>query len=217
MKYDYEYKKEIVDVAKLMSEQGIVGTYEGNISVRANGKIFLTPSGRSKAHLTEGQILTTDYEGNLIEGDLKPTSELPMHLKCFNLREDIGAVIHCHAPYATAFAQQNIEIKNDISPEFIMLFGKVPLLRYGTPGTNDLVNDLDNYIEDYDVFLLANHGVLAVGKNTMEVYSKLISLELLLKTETIRSLIKDDKNVSLSSKEYKLLLEKGKSNRGLQK
>ena len=214
MENDFEFKREIVRIAKLMSDKGLVGTYEGNLSIRRGNKVYVTPSGRSKAELSEGQIIVTDLDGNLIEGDLAPTSETPMHMKCYELREDIGAVIHCHAPYGTAYAQQNIEIVNKISPEFMMLYGKVPLLRYGTPGTDKLVGDLKEYINEYDVFLLANHGVLTVGETLMEAYSKTVSLELLLKTEIIRNLIADDKNVELDPKECEYLIEKGKNNHG---
>lgn len=214
MKKDYNYKEEIVDVAHMMSRQGLVGTYEGNISIRAGDKVYLTPSGRSKELLTEGQIIITDLKGNLIEGDLKPTSETPMHLRCYELRDDIGAVVHCHAPFATAYAQQNIEIVNKISPEFIMLFGKIPLIKYGRPGTRDLVKGIEDYIDDYDVFLLANHGVLGIGKTVMEAFSKIMSLELLLKTEVIRKFIDDGKDVSLSDEEYEHLLKAGSSNHG---
>lgn len=214
MENDFEFKREIVRIAKMMSDKDLVGTYEGNLSIRRGEKVYVTPSGRSKAELSEGQIIVTDLKGNRIEGDLAPTSETPMHMTCYDLREDVGAVIHCHAPYATAYAQQNIEIVNKISPEFMMLYGKVPLLKYGTPGTDKIVEDLEKYINEYDVFLLANHGVLAVGETLMEAYSKTVSLELLLKTEIIRTLIADDKNVELSTTECEYLINKGKNNHG---
>lgn len=150
----------------------------------------------------------------MLEGQLVPTSETPMHTKCYKLRDDIGAVVHCHAPYATAYAQAAMDIENKISPEFIMLFGKVPCLKYGTPGTLDIIADLDKYIMDYDVVLLANHGVLAVGKTVMEAYSKTLSLEMLLKTDYIRRQICGDNNTELPEEEYQKLLKKGLANHG---
>ena len=92
---DYEIKKSIVDVAQMLNRKGLVGTYEGNISVKDGDRVYLTPSGHSKELLTEGQIIITDLEGNLLEGQLKPTSETPMHTKCYELRPDINAVVHC--------------------------------------------------------------------------------------------------------------------------
>lgn len=213
---DYEIKKSIVDVAQMLNRKGLVGTYEGNISVKDGDRVYLTPSGHSKELLTEGQIIITDLEGNLLEGQLKPTSETPMHTKCYELRPDINAVVHCHAPYATAYAQANIPVESKVSPEFMLLFGKVPVIPYGTPGTLDIIAGLEDVIKDYDVVLLANHGVLAVGATPLEAFSKTMSLEMLLQTEFIRKVIAGDKNTDLPEEECKALIEKGRTNHGIQ-
>lgn len=213
---DYEIKKSIVDVAQMMNRKGLVGTYEGNISVKDGDKVYLTPSGHSKELLSEGQIIITDTKGNLLEGQLKPTSETPMHTKCYELRPDINAVVHCHAPYATAYAQANIPVESKVSPEFMLLFGKVPVIPYGTPGTVDIIAGLDEVIKDYDVVLLANHGVLAVGATPLEAFSKTMSLEMLLQTEFIRKVIGGEKNTDLPQEECDALIEKGKVNHGIQ-
>lgn len=212
---DYEIKKSIVDVAQMMNRKGLVGTYEGNISVKDGERVYLTPSGHSKELLTEGQIIVTDAKGNLLEGQLKPTSETPMHTRCYELRPDIHAVVHCHAPFATAYAQANLAIESKVSPEFMLLFGKVPVIPYGTPGTLDIIAGLDEVIKDYDVVLLANHGVLAVGDTPLEAFSKTMSLEMLLQTEFIRKVIAGDKNTDLPEEECKTLIEKGKGNHGI--
>ena len=211
---DYEVKGDIVRVAHMMSDRGLVGTYEGNISVRRDDRIYVTPSMHSKELLTEGQIITCDLRGNVIEGELAPTSETPMHTRCYELRPDIGAVIHCHAPYSTAFAQANLPVESAISPEFLTIFGKVPLLRYGRPGTPEIIADLPDYVDEYDVFLLANHGVLAVGETAMEAFSKTLSLEMLLKTEVIRRVIAGERDTKLNNDEYEALLSRGRTNHG---
>lgn len=213
---DYEIKKEIVDVCHMMADAGIVGTYEGNVSVRDGDRVYLTPSGQSKALQTEGKIIVCDLDGKVLEGQLKPTSETPMHTECYKLRDDIGAVVHCHAPYATAYAQANKSIESKNSPEFIMLFGKVPCLAYGTPGTLDIIKDLKDYIMDYDVVLLANHGVLSVGKTAHEAYSKIMSLEMLLKTEFVRKVLHGDVSNDLPEEEVEMLWKKGLGNHGYQ-
>ena len=75
---DYEIKRQIVDVCHMMSDRGLVGTYEGNVSVRDGDRIYLTPSGQSKDLQSEGKIIVTDLEGKVLEGQLVPTSETPM-------------------------------------------------------------------------------------------------------------------------------------------
>ena len=85
-----------------------------------------TPSGNSKELLTEGKIICVDMDGKVLEGELAPTSETPMHTICYTLRDDVESVVHCHAPYCTAFAQANMAYDDPASPEFQILFGKVP-------------------------------------------------------------------------------------------
>jgi len=217
MSKDYEIKKEIVDVAHMLNDRRMVGTYEGNISIKSEDKVYLTPSGQSKELLTEGKIIVTDLNGNVIEGELKPTSETPMHLRCYELRPDINAVVHCHAPYSTAYAQANMAVESKVSPEFMLLFGKVPVIPYGRPGTEHIIDGLEDVINDYDVVLLANHGVLAVGKTAHEAFSKTLSLEMLLQTEFIRKVISDGKNTDLPDEECEALIEIGKSNHGVKR
>lgn len=214
MKYSYEIKKEIVDVAHMLDEKGLVGTFEGNISAKEGNRVYLTPSGRSKKLLTEGQIITTDLNGNVIEGDLKPTSETPMHTLCYKLRDDIKGVVHCHAPYATAFAQAGKPIELKSSHEFPIMFGIVPLIPFGKPGTENIIKGIEDYIMDYDVFLLEGHGVLSVGKSVFEAYSKTVSLEMLLQTELLRKAVTDGKNSDLPKEDYEELLKFGLNVRG---
>lgn len=210
----YECKKAIVDVCHLLADRGFVGTYEGNVSYRDGDKVYLTPTTQSKINASEGKIITTDLDGNLIEGDLMPTSETPMHTTVYKVRPDAKAIVHCHSPFATAYAQANTPVINRVSPEFMMVFGQVPCLKYGRPGTLDIIAELEQYIMDYDVVLLANHGVLAVGKDPEEAFAKVMSLEILLKTEFIRKNLFGDKNCDLPDDECELLIEKGKAGRG---
>lgn len=212
--FDYEIKKQIVDVCHIMAEDGVVGTFEGNVSVKDGDRIYLTPTRQSKKLLTEGKIIVTDLNGNIVEGQLKSTSETPMHCKCYELRDDIGAVVHCHAPFATAWAQANKTIELKHSHEFIMMFGKVPCLPYGTPGSLDIIAGLEEVIMEYDVVLLGNHGVLAVGETAFEAYSKIASLEMLLKTECIRKIMFGEATNNIPEEEAKKLAEKNFFNRG---
>lgn len=186
---DYEIRRQIVEVAQMMNRKGLVGTYEGNISVLKGDKVYETPSGNSKELLTEGKIICVDRQGKVLEGELAPTSETPMHTICYTLRDDVHSVVHCHAPYCTAFAQASMEYDDPASPEFQILFGKVPCLKYGTPGSPEIIEELPKYIKDYDVVFLANHGVLAVGSTPLEAYSRIMSVEMLLQVYFIRKML----------------------------
>ncbi len=210
----FECKKKIVEVCHLLAERGFVGTYEGNISYRSGDRIYLTPTTTSKINASEGKIITTDLDGNLIEGDLKPTSETPMHTSVYKARPDVNAIVHCHPPFATAYAQANQPIINHVAPEFMMVFKEVPCLKYGRPGTLEIIAELEKYIMDYDVVLLANHGILAVGKDPEEAFAKVMSLEILLKTEVVRKILFPQVNCDLPQQECEILMEMGSANRG---
>ena len=210
---DYEIKRQIVEVAQMMNRKGLVGTYEGNISVRKGNKVYETPSGNSKELLTEGKISCVDMDGKVLE-ELAPTSETPMHTICYTLRDDVESVVHCHAPYCTAFAQANMAYDDPASPEFQILFGKVPCLKYGTPGSPDIIAELPKYIQDYDVVFLQNHGVLAVGSTPLEAYSRIMSVEMLLQVYYIRKTLFPNAQCDLPAEELEVLAKMHQDKRG---
>lgn len=211
---DYDCKHEIVEVCHLLAEREFAGTYEGNVSMRSGDKVYLTPTTQSKIHASEGKIITVDLDGNVLEGELRPTSETPMHTTVYKVRPDVKAVVHCHPPLATAYAQANKDIICKAAPEFLVLFGEVPCLRYGKPGTTEIIDGIQKYIMDYDVILLGNHGVLAVGQDPEEAFAKIMSLEILLKTVYYRKQMFGDVDCDLPEEEVKRLVAVGAPNRG---
>ena len=124
------------------------------------------------------------------------------------------AVVHCHAPYCTAFAQANMAYDDPASPEFQILFGKVPCLKYGTPGSPDIIAELPKYIQDYDVVFLQNHGVLAVGSTPLEAYSRIMSVEMLLQVYYIRKTLFPNAQCDLPAEELEVLAKMHQDKRG---
>lgn len=172
---------DILKLSKLMYDKGMVNAFEGNLSVKTQEGILITPSQICKGFLTEDLLVETDMQGHIINGSAKPSSEILLHLEAYSIRSDIGAVIHAHSPYATAFAVANKAIETKAYPEMIVLYGKIPLVKYGTPSTPEICSDLKNHLWDHDVVLLANHGIVAVGKDLFEAYFKLESVESIAK------------------------------------
>lgn len=173
--------QDILQLSKLMYEKGMVNAFEGNLSVRTGDGLLITPSQICKGFLTEEMLVETDMQGKVIKGDRKPSSEILLHLEAYSVRSDIGAVIHAHSPCATAFAVANKPLKSKAYPEMIVLYGEIPLVKYGTPSTPDICMDLKNHLCDHDVVLLANHGIVAVGKDLYDAYFKLESVESIAK------------------------------------
>lgn len=175
-------KKELVEIAGWMYQKGLVNAFEGNLSIRDADRVYITPSQVCKGLLTVDMIMVTDMEGSVLEGTLKVSSEARLHLGSYKVRPDIHSVIHTHSPYATAYALANKPVETRAYPEIIVQYGKIPLAPYGTPSTEEVFQNAESYIRQYDIILLANHGILALGKNAYDAFFKAESAESIAKT-----------------------------------
>lgn len=170
-------KKQIVEISERLYQKGFVVANDGNISVRFNNRIIVTPTMKCKGFLSVKDLVTVDLNGNKIAGKLEPTSELLLHLFVYKRRPDVGAAIHAHPPYGTAVAVAGLELSEDVLPEIFLSLGKVPLASYGTPSTREVPNSIAGLISKHDAILLKNHGVLIIGKGLEETYFKLERVE----------------------------------------
>lgn len=171
-------KNEIVRIGRRMYERGYVAANDGNISVRLkNGNILITPSGVSKGFMKAEKMVLVNEAGTVLSRNKIPSSELEMHLKIYENRPCIVSVCHAHPPYATAFAAAGRELDTCLLSEMVFTLGRVPLAAYGAPGTENIYRDLLRLLPDYDAYLLANHGVVTIGKSLTEAYHKLETVE----------------------------------------
>lgn len=173
-------REEICEIGRRVWQREYVAANDGNISVRLSEReILCTPTGVSKGFLTPDMLCVIDREGRVLRGgNLKPSSEIKMHRDFYDARPDVRAVCHAHPITATGFAVAGISLDRCTLPEVVITLGAVPLVKYGVPGTNELTQDiLENYIKDYDAFLLANHGVVTIGQSLMNAYYKMETVE----------------------------------------
>ncbi len=179
-KSDYEIKKEICEIGKRIYTDGFVAANDGNISVKVDeNTYFATPTGVSKGYMTPDMICKVDGQGNLKEpcGKYKPSSEFKMHLKVYQERPDVNAVVHAHPPIATSFAIAGIPLDKLIMPEAVIFLGSVPIAQYGTPSTMEIPESLEPYIQQHDAILLANHGALSFGCDLNTAFFRMESTE----------------------------------------
>jgi L-fuculose-phosphate aldolase len=171
-------KKEIIEIGKRIYNRGYIASNDGNISVRLDdNQVLITPTGISKGFMSVDDLIIIDLDGKLINGKKKQSSESNMHLQIYKDRPDVKSVCHAHPPYATGFAVAGIPLDKMILPEVIITLGTVPIIEYGTTGTEELYSKISKYIKDYDAFLLANHGALTVGNSLLNAYHKMETLE----------------------------------------
>lgn len=186
-----QIKDQICDVCHKMWQLGWVAANDGNVSALLDDNTILTtPTGMSKSFITPEKLIRVDRQGNVLEaaGGLRPSSELKMHLRCYDRRDDVRSVIHAHPPGATGFAvaHKAMDMYNMI--EDVAAIGAVPLTPYGTPSTMEVPDAIEPYLQEHDVMLLENHGALAVGSDVITAFYRMESLELWAKI-TINAVI----------------------------
>jgi len=165
-----EIRQAVLSVAKEMITCGLVEGTAGNVSARLpDGNVILTPSSLDYKTMTLEDLVVTDIDGKVLEGHRTPTTEKSLHLACLKKHQDIGAVMHCHAMFATMFAIVRQPIPCVIEEFDVYVGGEVPVADYQMTGSDALAEEVSNRVADRGAVLMANHGLLCVGKNPLDV------------------------------------------------
>jgi L-fuculose-phosphate aldolase len=153
----------VIDTALAMSREGLSPGCSGNVSARFDGGMLITPTGVPYETLGEDQIVFVGASGERRAGELKPSSEWPMHLAAYQARPKAGAVVHCHSLNATALACAQKPIP---AFHYMVAVGggaDIPLAPYATFGTEELAQCVGAALKDRQAALLAHHGQIACG------------------------------------------------------
>ena len=178
MKYK-ELRQEIINTARLFNKTGLsIGT-SGNLSIRVEQGFLITPTGVSYDDLQPEDIVMMDLQGNMISGELKPSSEWRFHKVIFTERHEINAIVHVHSPYATGIA-----CTRDGIPAFhymVAIAGgnTIRCARYATFGTEELSANAIEALKDRRACLLANHGMIALGVDIQSAFNMAREVETL--------------------------------------
>lgn len=176
---ELQLRATVCEVGRRLWQRGLIGASEGNLSVRLNTKHLLcTPSGASKGHLKPDDLVVIDLKGNPVrEHGARPSSEIKLHLRCYQVRKDCAAVIHAHPQTATGFALAGEEIPDDLMPEAAVVLGSVATVPFAMPGTDEVPDLLEPLLPDHKTFLLSNHGAAVLGKDLWDAYNRMETLE----------------------------------------
>ena len=181
---EQEIKELICDVCHKMWQLGWVAANDDNISVKMeDGTFWITPSGISKSFITPEKLIRVNEAMEKLEGaeGLVPSSEIKMHMRCYQEREDVGAVVHAHPPTATGYAVANKPLDEYSMIETVIAIGSIPVTPFGTPSTYEVPEAIAPYLAQHDVLLLQNHGALTVGCDLITAYYRMETLELFAK------------------------------------
>ena len=148
----------VARAARSLAEAGLVLGTAGNVSARAGDRVAITPTGARLAELEPEQVSVVDLDGRLLDGELEPTSEVGLHLGVYG-RYEAGAVVHTHAPMATALSCVLDELPC-VHYQMLLLGGSVRVAPYATFGTPELAAATLDALEGRTAALMANHGAL---------------------------------------------------------
>lgn len=169
----YKIAENLVIASKRAYNRGIQTGSGGNVSARIPGTetMLVKASGGSLGDCTPEGFLITDFDGNLIEGQGKPTREALLHGYIYRLRPDIHAVVHVHSPYAIGWSSSkkdlplvtwHARLKNPADYPTLDVHGAMVC-----PEDIPMVEEMFRKTPDISAFLLADHGVVAMGKDPL--------------------------------------------------
>jgi L-fuculose-phosphate aldolase len=167
--------EELVATARRTVADGLVVGTSGNVSVRVDDTVLVTPSGVPYDRLAPDDVTGVDLDGRQVLGRLVPTSELPMHLAIYRAT-GARAVVHTHAVHATAVSTLVPELPS-IHYMSAALGGAVRVAPYATYGTRELAENMLHALADRTACLLRNHGTIAYGDTLDQAYDRTAQLE----------------------------------------
>lgn len=161
-------RRGIVDAGRAMEASGLSPQRSGNISVRFDGGMLITPSGAACGEIAAGEIVAMSLDGAVAAGAAKPSSEWRMHAGIYDAQPDVHAIVHVHSDHATTLAVMKRPI-----PAFhymvAMLGGSdIRCAPYATFGSAELAAHAVAALEGRKACLLAHHGQIAVGATLEE-------------------------------------------------
>lgn len=171
-------RRQLVVYGKKLVETGLVQGTWGNLSVRADdGFMLVTPSGLDYEGLEPEDMVPVDLISLNHQGSLKPTSEKGVHAGIYRAREDVGAVIHTHSKYCAIFAAARKDVPIEEHGLQTIFGDTVKLAAYALPGTEQLWENTLAALGKNQGCIMANHGMLCVGKTLEEAFENCRRLE----------------------------------------
>lgn len=181
MSSDLKIRKQIIDAVRAFTAHNLgVGT-SGNLSARSDNGFVVTPTGVPYNKLEPDSLVEMNDSGEIIGGDLQPSSEWRFHKDIYVNRKEAGAIVHVHSPFATAIACNRREIPAFHYMVAIAGGDSIRCADYATFGTSELSEHVVRAIEDRKACLLANHGQIAFDKDVPSAFKMAEEVEELAK------------------------------------
>ena len=189
--------EELISTCRKAFQRGLVGGAGGNISVRVpdRGEVLISATGVSLGDIAPSSVVRVDLKGNVVEAHdgHRPSKETGFHLTAYRLRPHVGALVHLHPPYATAFAVRGKELPlvtdgASVNLKHVPVVGHAPS---GSPELHRLVEEGLVRYPDAKAILMKNHGMFTMGPNLTVAYNLADLVEDTAKIALLSRLIPD--------------------------
>lgn len=167
-------------IAHSLFDRGKTSGSSANLSFLHDGNIYITASGTCFGTLSQDDFAAISMEGERLNS-IRPSKELMLHKYYYRHAPDIQAVIHTHGPYAVLWSCRKFDRNTDIIPSYTpylgMKVGKIGLIPFAKPGSEELFEAFKNNLNTGDAYLLKNHGGIVGGKSLMDAFFGIEELE----------------------------------------
>lgn len=159
-------RKKVLMLAKRAMDLNLITGAEGNFSVRVDEKSFaITPSAVEYDEMGVDDIVIIDIHGEKIYGEREPSSEWRLHAEIYKEFKDVNSVVHVHPVYATVISVVREEIPVIIDEQVFYIGGSLRVSNYAPSGTLELARNVIDVLRGRKAAIIANHGLVAVGKD----------------------------------------------------
>lgn len=176
---EIETRQKMVEVCRRLYGRNMLAAADGNVSFRLRDNyVLFTPSGQQKAFIDPGNIAVATADGEVFSGN--PSGERLMHLEIYRLCRDAKAIIHAHPPHAIAWSLARPDLKelpNDHLSETILGAGRIPIVPYARPATDDMGKALREYLPQHRAMILSRHGAVCWGEDLEEALNGIERIE----------------------------------------
>ncbi len=159
-------REHVVQMCQALLQRGYLRATEGNVSVRVPGHDLyaVTPSNYAYDRMRAEDVALLDLEGAVVDAPMPPSIEAGMHAGVYRTRPDVNAIVHTHQPYASALAYLRTPIPALSDEQARFLGRQVAIIDYAPSGTSLLARNVRRAVASGDnAFIIANHGILALG------------------------------------------------------
>lgn len=160
-----DLREDVYDTLMKLPKNDLVKGTSGNVSGREDDRVVIKPSGVKYSELSPSNLVIVDLDGNVVEGDLKPSVDTGAHLNIYRQVEGIRGIIHTHSTYATAFAVLGRDVPVYTTEQADLFGGSIPVSDYVPPGSEEIGEEFKKRTEEgkFRGLLMKNHGVFTAG------------------------------------------------------